>query len=479
MKKWLFVGLCLCLLCGCTATPTPTPSAPHGSEPLPSEPDTPQTITLPVEEMAGFDPYETLSYANRLVLSFVTQPLFVAGEDGKVTPVLAETYRVSPDGLTTEVDLRTGVAFHDGTPLTAETVVASIQKAKEGGYYGGRFYALGEMIARDNTVVFTTTQPYECFPLLLDVPIVAGDDAFPVGTGPYAFSSAQELIPSPYWDKGRDYPAGTESIALQQVTDVKTLREEFQYGDLSAMAGDPNGAGAPVFPSTEELWGVPTTILQYVGFNLRKGVFADEKIRATVTYAVDRYPIVRKDMMGFATAAVLPSFPNGAWDDVSLRENVDYYPQNLMSIAPQGRSAKMIVCGDSSQKVTTAKRIAASLTDCGITVNLQILTAEEFSMALQKGDFDLYLAETRLPSNGDLSAFFTAESPLAVGGLERETAALELCRLALANGGNAYDLQKKILSEGLICPVAFKTTVLCLKKDAFRGISPQLGGWIF
>lgn len=479
MKKRLLAGLCLCALLLGACAKTPADPDVGGNETPPPVNDTPQTITLPVEDTAGFDPYHTLSYANRLVLSFVTQPLFIAGEDGTVTPILAETYRVSADGYTTEVDLRAGITFHDGTPLTAEAVAQSIQKAKDGGYYQGRFYALSDVTATENTVVFTTNEPYECFPLLLDIPITAGEGALPVGTGPYAFSSAQELIPSPYWDKSRDYPAGTEKITLRNILDVKTLRESFQYGDLSAMAGDPNGASAPVFPGTEEVWGVPTTILQYVGFNLRKGVFSDEKLRATVTYAVDRYPIVREDMQGFATMAFLPALQGSAWDDVSLRENLDYYPQNLMSIAPQGRSAKMIVCGDSSQKVTTAKRIASSITHCGIKVDLQILSAEEFSSAMQKGNFDLYLAETRLPSNGDLSAFFTEGSPLAVGGLDKETTALELCRLALANAGNAYDLQKKILSDGLICPVAFKTTVLCLKKDAFQGIDPQLGGWIF
>ena len=477
MKKWLLVGLCLCMLCGCTATPTP--SAPNGSDPVPPQPDTPKTITLPVEDASGFDPYKTLSYANRLVLSFVTQPLFVAGEDGTARPILAERFEVSPDGKTTKVTLRTDVTFHNGTLLTADAVIESIQNAKEGGYYQGRFYALADMTAEGNTVVFTTTQSYECFPLLLDVPIVLGDNALPVGTGPYAFSSPTELVASPHWDEKQDYPADAETITLKNITDVKTLREEFQYGALSAMAGDPNGAGAPVFPSTEELWGVPTTILQYVGFNLRKGIFADEKIRATVTYAIDRYPIVREDMMGFATEATLPSLMGGLWDEPSLRENVDYYPQNLMSILPQGRSAKMIVCGDSSQKVATAKRVSASISDCGLTVNLEILSAEDFAKALQNGNFDLYLAETRLPSNGDLSAFFTAGSPLAVGGLDQETTALELCKLALSNQGNAYDLQKKILSEGLICPVAFKTTALCLEKDAFHGINPQLGGWIF
>ena len=44
--------------------------------------------------------------------------------DGAVVPGLAESWEISDDGLTYTFSLRSGVTFHDGTPLTAEAVVA-------------------------------------------------------------------------------------------------------------------------------------------------------------------------------------------------------------------------------------------------------------------------------------------------------------------------------------------------------------------
>ena len=47
------------------------------------------------------------------------------------TPVLAETWETSDDGLTWTFNLRAGVTFHDGEPMDADAVVASIEAAKE------------------------------------------------------------------------------------------------------------------------------------------------------------------------------------------------------------------------------------------------------------------------------------------------------------------------------------------------------------
>jgi peptide/nickel transport system substrate-binding protein len=53
--------------------------------------------------------------------------------DGSLAPTggqMAESYSVSDDGLTVTFDLKDGLTWHDGTPLTAEDVVWSIETAK-------------------------------------------------------------------------------------------------------------------------------------------------------------------------------------------------------------------------------------------------------------------------------------------------------------------------------------------------------------
>lgn len=51
-------------------------------------------------------------------------------ETGKVVPALAESWTVSPDGLTYDFKLRQGVTFSNGTPFTASDVKFSIDRVK-------------------------------------------------------------------------------------------------------------------------------------------------------------------------------------------------------------------------------------------------------------------------------------------------------------------------------------------------------------
>ena len=54
---------------------------------------------------------------------------FAAGKYDKPEPSLAESWKVSPDGLVWTFALRRDVKFHSGNPMTAEDVVYSFQRA--------------------------------------------------------------------------------------------------------------------------------------------------------------------------------------------------------------------------------------------------------------------------------------------------------------------------------------------------------------
>ncbi len=59
----------------------------------------------------------------------VYEPLFAMNADYEPTPVLAESYEVSDDGMRAHtIKLRQGVKFHNGEEMTADDVVASMNR---------------------------------------------------------------------------------------------------------------------------------------------------------------------------------------------------------------------------------------------------------------------------------------------------------------------------------------------------------------
>jgi len=119
---------------------------------------------------------------------------------------LTTEYEVSEDGKTYTIRIRNDVAWHDGTPLTADDVVftiRSIQTPEYGSPLASDFAGVAATAPDDRTVVFTLEEPYAPFLSSLTVGIMPqhvwadiapGNAALaeqtlrPVGSGPYQFS---------------------------------------------------------------------------------------------------------------------------------------------------------------------------------------------------------------------------------------------------------------------------------------------------
>ncbi|TWI52617.1 peptide/nickel transport system substrate-binding protein [Pseudomonas duriflava] len=59
----------------------------------------------------------------------IAESLLEVNDNGELLPGLAQTWDMSPNGLTWRFSLRENVRFHDGTPLTAEAVVNALNMA--------------------------------------------------------------------------------------------------------------------------------------------------------------------------------------------------------------------------------------------------------------------------------------------------------------------------------------------------------------
>jgi hypothetical protein len=90
-------------------------------------------------------------------------------------------------------------------------------------------------------------------------------------------------------------------VALLEVCNAEQLRDGFQYGGVTGVSVDPNGSGAVHYTGEYELWNVPGTTMQYVGFNLTKGVFSSKKLRTAELFYIQRRRDIRKKLLRFYT----------------------------------------------------------------------------------------------------------------------------------------------------------------------------------
>src|SRR5213594_3623465 len=152
-----------------------------------------------------FDPAETPGIVTPfMVLYGLHDAMLKALPGNPLAPALAESWTVSPDGLTYEFVLRRGVKFHNGEPVTAEDVKFSFER-----YRGSANKTLKERIAAVETpdpgrVRFRLKQPWPDFVMFYSTATGAGwivpknyvekvgDEGFkkaPIGAGPYRFVS--------------------------------------------------------------------------------------------------------------------------------------------------------------------------------------------------------------------------------------------------------------------------------------------------
>src|SRR6478609_7722609 len=128
------------LAAGMVAAVTAVTLAGPGSS-LAQSPTPGGSIVAAIEgEPTSVDPAFDYDFVSGLATSRITEPLLIfCKQDTSLCPNLAESWTVSPDGLTYTLKIRQGVKFHDGTPMTVDDVVYSLNRIRDtklGSYVG-------------------------------------------------------------------------------------------------------------------------------------------------------------------------------------------------------------------------------------------------------------------------------------------------------------------------------------------------------
>lgn len=151
-----------------------------------------------IGEPPTLDPMTSTADLVGIVTQHIFETLYTFDKSWKVTPLLAESLpEISADGKTYTIKLRSGIKFHDGSDMTSEDVMASLQRWTKLASRGKQAAGFIESISATDpaTVIIKLKQPYAPLASLLAfnnsaaiiIPAEKQDEPMKefIGTGPY------------------------------------------------------------------------------------------------------------------------------------------------------------------------------------------------------------------------------------------------------------------------------------------------------
>ncbi len=491
MRRLLALALCLCLLfAGCAGKQgdyTPTGDGLSyeedytGPQNNPQAEERPKALSLPYYADRSLNPYLCTDYTNRALFSLLYQSLFVTDRDYVTHPQLCKSYSVTTD-LKSYTFYLESATFSDGTPLTVEDVIASFNAARASNFYAGRFLHITDILpAEDGGITVNLDTPYENLPLLLDIPIVKASQVEldrPMGTGPYSLystSGGESLRKRTNWWCKAQTAVTADTIALFAASSTTQIRDQFEFSDLSLVCADPGSDRYADYRCDYELWDCENGIFLYLTTSRNSTVFTNDTVRIALTHAIDRDTLVKDFYRGFARSATLPASPLFPYYNQNLAERYKFddvkFLEAVKSAGMEGSTVVFLVNSDDSLRLRVARSIAKTLTDCGLVVELKALGTNACTEALKSRNFDLYLGQTRLSPNMDLSAFFATYGALSWGGVN-DLGAYALSLQALENHGNYFTLHKMVMDQGMLCPILFRSYSVYANRGLLSDLTP-------
>lgn len=314
--KWLWL-LCIltifALVSGCkTSDSNSTADSGKGKELIVAYPSQPPSL----------DTHTNTTTATSNLAKNIFETLVTMDSNYVVQPMLADSWEIKEDGRVIEFKLREGVKFHNGEPMTAKDVVASMNRWLENSSSAAETFDEASFSEIDeHTVKLEMSKPTSTALVVLAysggelasimpasvIENIEGDKLTEyIGTGPFKFESwkqDQQIHLKKYEEyASREEPA--DGLAGKKEALVDDLYFKFVADSSTRLAGIQSGeydvAHSIPYDSTDQLknnkniklYSSPNTILN-IYFNKKKGLFANQAARDALAAGIDKEAILK------------------------------------------------------------------------------------------------------------------------------------------------------------------------------------------
>jgi peptide/nickel transport system substrate-binding protein len=308
-------------------------------------------------EVDGLNPtVSALTAASGLVMaSAVFDTLAAYASDKSVVPYLAESFTPNDDFTKWTIKLRSGVLFHDGSPLDAEAFVTNFEAQRSAFLVGlavRPFYpeSGATTVIDDLTVEVTLLEPNAYWPVYMTSQLgmmaspawleaAAADPTLnqqPVGTGPFVFETRSEnsittFVRNDEWWNGSAY---LDRVEFMPVVDAATRVDLLLAGDINALhSGNPETGQStrdnPALVNVFDDSGSESTLMMNSGV----APFNDIRVRQALTFATPRADYIALIGLGEVRGADQMFIPESPFHNPAVKQEADMPEQAIALVA--------------------------------------------------------------------------------------------------------------------------------------------------
>ncbi len=281
-------------------------------------------------EPSILNPLLVTDSASMGVTGLVFSGLTRVNSDLKIEPDLADHYTLSPDGKVYTFYLKKNILWHDGVRFKADDVVFTLEKLldpKTNTVHRSEMVIDGTPVRfkalDDFTLEATLPKPFAPFLLAMGMAIIpkhllehqnintATFNQHPIGTGPFVFQKWEsgQYVSLKRFEKYYQSRPKLDGILYKIIPNENTSLVAFEKGEIDSTGIPPKDVKRLSHSTAWRSFRYQELHYVYMGYNLKKPLFADVRVRQALACAVDKKALVSSVLKGFGAPAELPCSP--------------------------------------------------------------------------------------------------------------------------------------------------------------------------
>ena len=380
--------------------------------------DVSSSFKLPFLSSDSLSPYSCKSEVNFKIAGLLYDGLFEMTNDRNPKKVLAGQYTFQDKVITIHLK---SAKFSDGNDVSSEDVVYSFEKAKLSDRYSAALAPIATAQKKGSSVIRFTLSDEDVYALnLLTFPIVS--KATQAGTGRYAIERNDDeavLVYNRYHDAQKPK---IEKIELCECADYAGAVTLLNSGKIDYLFDELENGN--IRSSTGKSQPAKMNNLIFMGINANRPILKNIHFRRGIAQAISQKKVVGQAFNSYAFATATPFDPDwsdmgsvvattvlsdtaeakDAFTDAGLK--YDKLGVNLVDKDGEQITLNLIVNSANNMKIAAAEEIKTQLINCGILVEIQKMPLDEYNIAVENGNFDLYIGEVKIANDFSLDCFF-------------------------------------------------------------------------